>query len=335
MSKEYFPDEAGGKELEKIFDNIKNEGRGKKYDCLVGISGGVDSSYVAYMGYLHGLRMLAVHIDDGMDSEIAKQNINNLCKKANIELVLIKPDVKEYADLILSFFKASVPNLAMPQDNILLKALSDIQKEYKLKYSLNGANFSLESILERSTGINASDKKHILSIHKQFGGNAISKLRFQTLLETYISGRYFYRIKKVLPLNYINYTLEKALIDLKDFSDYEYYGGKHYESILTRFLQCYYLPTKFGFDKRKSHYSSLIVSGQMEREEAIKNLESSPYISNDLLQSDMNFLADYLGVSRKEFDAIVELPPRQHSDYPMSSLNKMAGIARKFRHYLG
>lgn len=335
MPKEYFPDEFGKKELEKIFDNIRIDGKGKKFDCFVGISGGVDSSYVAYLGYVHGLRMLAVHIDDGMNTETAQRNITNLCKKTNIELVLIKPDIKEYADLTLSFFKASVPNLAMPQDNILMKALFDIQKKYKLKYSLNGANFSLESILERSTGINPCDKKHILAIHKQFGKNPISKIKFQTLPERYILGRYFYNYRKILPLNYINYNLEKALIELKDFSGYEYYGGKHYENILTRFLQCYYLPTKFGFDKRKSHYSSMIVSGQMERKEAIKKLESSPYISDTLLQSDMNFLADYFNISRQEFNSIIISPPCKHSDYSMSSLNKLAGIARKFRHYLG
>ena len=332
---EYFPNEEGKKKLDDLMAKLKKEGEGKKYDCIVGVSGGLDSSYVIYLGYKYGLRMLAVHIDDGLDTEIAKQNIKNLCEKAKVELINVCPDKEQYADLMLAFFKASVPNLAVPQDNLLIQALHDITKKYGIKYSLSGANFAHESILERSTGINAMDKTHLLAIHKQFGTKPINKLRVGNLWSAYIGWRYFSKITSFYPLNYVDYNKERVLAELKEFSDYNYYGGKHYESILCRFLQCYYLPTKYNFDKRKSHLSSLVVDGQMTRDEALAELKKPAYISEELKEQDMNFLADYFGISRQEFDHIVALPAKQHTDYPMSWLERYEGIARKFRKYLG
>lgn len=279
--------------------------------------------------------MLAVHIDDGLDTEIAKQNIKNLCEKAEVDLINIQPDKEQYADLLLSFFKASVPNLAMPQDNLLIQALHDITKEYGIKYSLSGANFAHESILERSTGINAMDRTHIMGVHKRFGTKPINKLKVGNLWSAYIGWRYFSKITTFYPLNYIEYNKERVLKELKEFSGYDYYGGKHYESVLCRFLQCYYLPSKYNFDKRKSHFSSLIVDGQMTREEAIEQLNKPAYISEELKEFDMNFLADYFGITRTEFDEIVSLPAKQHADYPKSILENFEGIARKLRKYIG
>ena len=332
---EYFPDVRGKKTLDELIAKIKEQGRGKKYDCIVGVSGGLDSSYVLYMGYQYGLRILAVHIDDGLDTEIAKQNIRNLCEKAGVELINICPDKEQYADLMLAFFKASVPNLAMPQDNLLIQALHDIAKTKNIKYSLSGANFAHESILERSTGINAMDKTHILAIHKQFGTKPIDKLRIGNLWSAYIGWRYYSKVETIYPLNYIDYNKKRVLDELKEFSDYNYYGGKHYESILCRFLQCYYLPAKYNFDKRKSHFSSLIVDGQMTREDALEELKKPAYISDELKEADMNALADFFSISREDFEQIITLPAKQHTDYPMSWLERFEGVARKFRKFLG
>lgn len=334
-SSEYFPNEEGKKKLDAIMMKIKDEGKEKKYDCLVGVSGGVDSSYIIYLGHLYGLRMLAVHIDDGLDTEIAKKNIIDLCTVAKVELINITPDKEQYADLLLAFIKASVPNLAMPQDNILLKELHEIIRKHHIKYSLNGANFAHEAILERFDEVNANDKRHIKYIHGKFGTKPMDNLKLQSLFESYIFRRYLSPIISIRPLDYIDYNLEKTLSDLKNFSGYTYYGGKHYESILTRFLQCYYLPVKYGFDKRKSHFSSLIVSGQMTREEAIQKLEQSPYVSEDLLEYDKNVLAEFMGISLQEFHQLIALPPKLHTDYPYSLWNKFAPLARKFRRYLG
>jgi len=335
MSSEYFPNELGEKMLNNIMDKIKAEGRGKEYDCMVGVSGGLDSSYVVYLGYKYGLRMLAVHIDDGLDTEVSVRNINNLCEKARVRIVSIKPHLDQYKDLTRSFFLARVPNLAMPQDNLLKAALNDTAKKYNLRYRLSGANFALECILERSMGINPFDRKHIIAVHKQFGKGNIDKLRIAGFYEAYIHNRYFNQSINVLPLNMIDYNLKNALTQLSIFCDYNYYGGKHYESILTRFLQCYYLPVKYGIDKRKSHFSSMIISGQMTRAEALAQLSKDSYINNELKEYDFNFMADYLGMTREEFDNLMDLPPKQHQDYPLSSINNFAGLARKFRKYLG
>lgn len=335
MPNEYFPDDEGKKKLDEMMSIIKKEGEGKKYDCIVGVSGGLDSSYIVYIGHKYGLRMLAVHIDDGLDTDISKQNIKSLCEKANVDLINIKPDKEQYADLTLAFLKAGVPNLAIPQDNILLKELHEIVVKNKIKYSLHGGNFAQECILERSTGVNALDKTHILAIHKRFGTKPIDKLNIAGLLTFYIGYRYFSPVTTYRPLNYLDYNKKRALAELKEFSGYNYYGGKHYESILTRFMQCYYLPTKFKFDKRKSHLSSLIVTDQMTRDEALEELKKPAYITEDMKEQDMNFLADYFGISRKEFDEIVASPAKQHSDYPMSWLEHFDSIARRFRRYIG
>lgn len=332
---EYFPNAEGKKRLDELMAKLKKEGDGEKYDCIVGVSGGLDSSYIIYLGFLYGLRMLAVHIDDGLDTEVAKQNINRLCDKAKVDLVNLSPDREQYADLLLSFFKAAVPNLAVPQDNLLIQALHDITKKYGIKYSLSGANFAHESILERSTGINAMDKTHLLAIHKQFGTKAIDKLRIGNLWSAYVGWRYFSKVTSFYPLNYIDYNKKRVLSELKEFSGYDYYGGKHYESILCRFLQCYYLPTKYNFDKRKSHLSSLVVDGQMTRDEALEELKKPAYVSKELQEYDMNFLANYFGISRTEFNTIIAMPAKQHCDYPMSWLENFEGIARKFRRFLG
>lgn len=332
---EYFPNEEGEKKLDEMMAMLKEKGKGQDYDCIVGVSGGLDSSYIIYLGYKYGLRMLAVHIDDGTDTEVSKQNIKKLCEKANVKLINVCPDEEQYKDLTLAFFKASVPNLAMPQDNLLIQALHDITKQYGIKYSLSGANFAHESILERSTGINAMDKTHILAIHKRFGTKPVDKLRIGNLWSAYIGWRYFSKVTNLYPLNYLDYNKERVLAELKEFSDYNYYGGKHYECVLTRFLQCYYLPEKYQFDKRKSHFSSLIVDGQMSRDVAIEELKKPAYISNELKEQDMNFLADYFGIKRDEFDRIIALPAKQHSDYPKSWLENFEGIARKFRKFIG
>jgi N-acetyl sugar amidotransferase len=333
---EYFPNEEGKRKLNAIMEKIKETGKGQVYDCMVGVSGGVDSSYIIYLGFIYGLRMLAVHIDDGFDTDIAMSNIRNLCTKAKVELIIVKPDKEQFADVIGSFFMASVPSVAISQDSILMAALNDVGKKYNLKYNLSGGNFALESILQRGQdNINYADKKHIEAIHKLFGKGKIDKLRLISFYEKYIVAKYFNKVKKILPLNYIDYNLESVLQELSDFCGYNYYGGKHYESILTRFLQCYYLPTKYDFDKRKSHFSSMIVSNQMSREEALERISKPAYITEELKESDFNFIADYLCMSRVEFDQLVALLPKKHTDYTISNINKFAGVARKLRRYLG
>lgn len=337
VDKEYFPNEEGKKRLTKMISKIKEECKNDAYDCMVGISGGVDSSYVLYLGYKYGLRMLAVHIDDGYDTEQAKENIEKICKAADTKLINVKPDAEQYDDLIFSFLKAGLPDLALIQDNILLASLYKYAKENKIKYFLSGANFAHECILERNTGsVDACDKRHILAINRKFGRVKVDNLEFISIARKYIGQKYFSKVITLRPLNYVDYNLLKVLNELYEFSGYEYYGGKHYESILTRFMQCYYLPVKFNKDKRKSHFSSLIINGQMKREEAVERLKKSAYINEKVLEADMVFLSQKFDITVDELMRIInDIPPKRHTDYAHSVLNKFSKIARKFRKYLG
>lgn len=333
---EYFPNAQGKAKLDELMQKIKNDGIGKKFDCMVGVSGGIDSSYIVYLGYQYKLRMICIHVDDGFDTELAKKNMQDLCAAAKAELILVKPDEKQYADLTKCLFLARIPNLALVQDNMIIASLHDIAKKYDIGYSLSGANFAMESILQRGAEpINSGDKKHIIALHNRFGTEKIDKLRFSSMFENYIYQRYFSKTKSCYPLNYVEYNLDKVLGELQDFSGYTYYGGKHYESILTRFLQCYYLPEKYNFDKRKSHFSSMIMSDQMTREDALERLAKSPYTNDELKQFDFEFIANYLGMDMETFTTLLKQPACDHSEYPVSALNKLAPIARKLRKFLG
>lgn len=328
-------EQVNEQKLEALFNKIKQDCKDDPYDCLVGVSGGLDSSYIIYLGHKYGLRMLGLHIDDGLDTETAKKNVRNLCEKAQVDLVNISPDPEQYRDLLLSFFKASVPDLAIPQDNLILSALTDAVKKYKLKYLLHGYNLSMESILQSGNGYTASDSVHIRAIQKQFSGKPINKLRLTNTFETSVLKRLRKDVIQVYPLNMIDYRFEQVLSELQEFCGYDYYGGKHHESVLCRFMQCWYLPVKFGVDKRKSHLSSMIVSGQMTREAALEQLKHSGYASQELEEYDRNTLAEFMGISREEFDAIVNLPPRSHDEYPKSFLSsKLIPFLLKYRKFL-
>lgn len=321
--------------LKELFDRIKEDCKNDPYDCLVGVSGGLDSSYILYLGHKYGLRMLGVHIDDGLDTEVSKKNVHNLCEKAQVDLISIEPDPEQYRDLLLSLFKASVPNLAIAQDNLIQAALTDAVKKYKLKYLLHGYNLSMESVLQSGNTYTSADSTHIRAIQKRFSGKPIDKLRLTNTFETSVLKRLRKDVVQVYPLNMIDYRFDDVLSELEAFCGYTYYGGKHHESVLCRFMQCWYLPVKFGVDKRKSHLSSLIVSGQISREEALAELEHSGYPSREMEEFDRNTLAAFMGISREEFDRIVNLPPRSHDDYPKSFLSsKLVPFLLKYRKIL-
>lgn len=333
MPAEYFPD--GGVLLEETIKKIKTDCKEDPYDCMVGVSGGIDSSYILYLGHKFGLRMIAIHIDDGLDNPIATENLRKLVEATGCDYKTIEPDREEYADVLYALFQASVSNLAIAQDNLIMKALQDFGEGNGIKYIFDGANFAHESILERSaTGVNSGDKKFIIEVHKRFGRVPLKKLAFMSLTDKYIKRRSNKGFKHIRPLNYMDYRLDGAIKELRQFCDFEYYGGKHYESILTRFMQCWYLPTKFGLDKRKSHYASLIMSGQMTRDEALRKLEQPFYPSDEVLREDKKFLATYMGITVQQMDALIAQPPKTMYDYPHSKLNGLAPVARKFRKIL-
>jgi N-acetyl sugar amidotransferase len=317
----YFPNTEGDTKLNNLVSDLKTKGKGKKYDCLMGISGGLDSSYLAYLGYKWGLRILAVHIDDGFDTKIATENIRKLCDACKIELITIKPDAEQFNDLTKAFIMAEVSNIAIPQDNILFAYLYHYAKKYKINTFLSGGNFSLESILKQDGGSNAYDLSFIRDIHKKYGTKAIDKLIFLSNFRR-MTDKYIYRIKSVRPLNYINYNKERALKELQDFCGFEYYGAKHCENTFTKIAQLYWLVEKFKNDKRTSHFSSMIISDQMSRDDAMLELQKPLY--NDIeINQEIKFVLSELGLTVDEFNAIIKRPGKKDSEYKTSLSYKL------------
>lgn len=311
--KTYFPNEQGQKRLEILLKDIKSSAEGKKYDCIMGLSGGLDSSYLAYLGYKWGLRVLAVHIDDGYDTEISKKNLDKIVKATGFDYEIIKPDAKQFNNLTLAYMKAGVPNLAIPQDNVLFAFLYKKMKEYKIQYFLTGGNFALESILQNGNSYKASDVVNIKDINKRFGNYNIDKLEFISTIDQQINKKVL-GIKTPRALNFIDYNRDRAFKELAEFCGFEYYGRKHLENILTAFIQLYWLPKKFGVDKRTSHLSSMIISGQMTREEALKEL-AEPMYDEKMMADYISFIKKQMGISDQEFDQIMTSPTHQHTEY--------------------
>lgn len=309
----YFPNKEGEKRLEKTIKEIKENSVGKKYDCIMGISGGLDSSYLAYIGWKCGLRVLAIHIDDGYDTDVSKKNVRRLIEKTGFDYEVIIPDEKQFNALTLAFMRAGVPNIAMPQDDILFAFLYGQMKKYDIKYFLSGLNFALECILQRGNTHRYTDIVNIKDINERFGTEKLDKLKFISTKDRIVD-KYLKGVKTLTLLDLIDYNRDKAFQELNDFCGFEYYGRKHLENILTGFIQLYWFPKKFGVDKRKSHLSSMIISGQMTREKALEEL-AEPLYDEKQMNEWINFIACKLGISREEFDNICNQPCHQHEEY--------------------
>ena len=310
----YLPNDEGKKQLELMIAKLKKEGEGKKYDCLMGISGGLDSAYLAYLGAVKWeLRILAVHIDDGFDTQLAKDNISNLCKACGIEIIYEYPDKEQFNDLTRAFILAEVPNIAIPQDNAILAYLYNYARKYKTYNFLSGSNFALECILQKGNTFTAFDLIHIKDIHERFGTKSLSKLtllsKWRILFEGFVNNQ-----KTLRPLNYINYDKAKAISELNEFCGFTYYEAKHLENIFTKVAQLVWFAKKFRVDKRHSHLSSLIVSGQMTRDEAIVELQKLMY-DEEKMEYDTQFVLNELNITREEFDKLLSQPGKQHTEY--------------------
>lgn len=300
--------------LRTILTEMKKEGRNKEYDCVAGISGGVDSCYVVYLLKKHGLNPLAVHFDSGWNSELAVNNIENILKKLDVDLHTFVVNWEEMRDLQLSFFKSSVPNQDIPTDHAILATLFMTAKKHHIKYIVSGSNMASESILPKAWGYASKDLRHIKAIQRRFG--SLKLKQYPTLgIAKEVFSRMIRRTKIVNFLDHIDYIKADAKKLLTDELDWRDYGGKHYESVFTRFFQSYYLPIKFGYDKRRAHLSSLIVSGQMLRDDALIEMENPTDTAENLKQGKI-FVAKKLGLSEEEFDKIITQPPRRHLDYP-------------------
>lgn len=301
-------------ELDAIVAQIKERGRGHDYDCIMGLSGGVDSSYVAYTAKHLGLRPLAVHFDSGWNSELAVNNIENIVKKLGIDLHTHVVDWEEMRDLQLAFFKASVANCDIPTDHAFPAILYREAARHGIKYILSGSNYATEFILPSAWGYQSGDLRHLRDIHNRFGLHKLREYPTIGFFQQYIWYPYVRGIKTVKLLNYLPYNKFEAKRTIIRELDWRDYGGKHYESVFTRFFQGYYLPVKFGYDKRRAHLSSLINAGQVTREEALTEL-GQPTYDPQLQADDKTFVAKKLGVSAAELDAIFQQPNKDYSDY--------------------
>lgn len=299
--------------LEKIVSEIKKKGENKPYDCIIGLSGGVDSTYVAWVARKYGLRPLAVHVDNGWNSSLAVTNIQNVLQKLNIDLYTYVINWEEFKDLQLAYLKAGVVDIEALTDHAIISVLFKTAKENNIHYVLSGESVETEGVLPSSWVHNKSDHANILDIHKKFGKIPINSYPILNHWKHLVQS-FFFKIKYIPILDYIQYDKESAKsVIIKELS-WKDYGGKHYESIFTRFYQSYILPTKFGIDKRKSHYSTLINAGQMTREEALELLKL-PTDSIERIKDDKKFVVKKFGITEDEFDKIMLEQPVEHNKY--------------------
>jgi N-acetyl sugar amidotransferase len=315
MKNDLHTDEKGQVLLEKLILKIKKKNKTKEYDCVVGVSGGVDSTMVAYLAKRKfGLRPLAVHLDNGWNSELAVNNIEKTLKVLGIDLYTHVLNWDEFKSLQLSFLKSSFINAEIPTDHAITALLFQIAAKNGIRYILGGSNIATEGVLPFNWVYDHRDWRLIKSIHKRFERKNLRNYPHYTL-----SLMFYYifikRIKYISLLNFVEYNKNEAIKNISEELGWEYYGGKHYESIYTRFYQGYILPTKYNVDKRKSHLSSLIRSGQMSREEALEELKQPPY-PKDLAEEDKLYVAKKFGLTETEFDKLMDLPIKSFKEYP-------------------
>ncbi len=331
LPKRVFPGEVGRIALEKLVDAIKVRGRGQDYDCLIGVSGGVDSTFVAYLTKKYGLRPLAVHLDNGWNSELAVKNIELTLSKLGIDLYTEVLDWDEFRDLQMSFLKASTTDMEIPTDHAILAVLWKRALSHGIKYIISGMNFRTESTFVQSWTYGHWDWRYIRGLQKRFGSRLLRTFPHFTLFDLFYA-HVVRGVRSVSILNYIDYDKEAAMKILSDELGWKYYGGKHYESVYTRFIQGYILPQKFGVDKRYGHLSDLVRSGLMTRSKALEEIEKPPY-PEDLFAKDYGFVLKKFGITDEEFQSIMSAPVRTYRDYEnsealMKALRRAIAFAR-------
>jgi len=300
--------------LSALVEEIKEKGIKKKYDCIIGVSGGVDSSFVAYTVKQLGLRPLAIHLDNGWDSELAVKNIENICKKLEIDLYTHVIDWEEFKDLQLAFLRASTPDSEIPSDHAITAILFQRALQEDVKYILIGTNTATESIGVNAWSQGHADWKYIESVHRQFGTKQLETFPHYSIFDL-MKWKILNRVRLIRILDYIDYDKLEAKGILQKEICWKDYGDKHHESVYTKFFQAYILPTKFGFDKRKSHLSSLICAGQTTRDRALQELKKELYPSQELKEN-IDYVINKFGLSKEEFDSMMKTPPKTYWQYP-------------------
>lgn len=309
-------DERGRAELDAIVARIKAEGKGRSHDCLIGVSGGVDSSYLVHLAKAElGLRPLLFHVDAGWNSQAAVNNIERLVDELELDLHTEVVDWAEMRDLQLAFFKAQVPHLDTPQDHAFFAGLYNFAAQKGVRTILTGANYSTECVREPlEWHYHASDLVQMRDIHRKFGTIPLRKFPQADILKFKIWYRYAKGIRVEKPLNYFPYRKEEAIQLLEERYGWQRYPHKHYESRFTKFYEGYWLIRKFGYDKRRAHFSSLILTGQMARDEALSRLSEPPFAEEEAMR-DLAYVAKKLEVEPEDLLALLDGPRRSYRDY--------------------
>lgn len=301
--------------LEAWVERIRKAGKGRDYDCVIGVSGGVDSTYVAYKTKELGLRPLAVHLDNGWDAELAVHNIQKVLSSLGIDLVTHVLDWDEFRDLQLAFLRASTPDSEIPSDHAIIASVFGTAWKRRIPHLVLGHNRATELVLPPAWSQGHFDWLYIRAVHRRFGTRPLRT--FPHLgPAAYLRYRWWSANRVLNLLDYVPYSKREAMRVLTNRLGWQYYGGKHYESIYTRFFQGYILPTKFGYDKRRAHLSNLVLSGEMTREEALREVAEDPYPSEQMKREDREYVIKKLGLSEAEFEQIMRAPPRRYGDYP-------------------
>lgn len=312
------PQENRFDELEKLAEQIRKAGRNSEYDCILGLSGGADSSYLAYIAkeVMH-LRPLALVVDTGWNLNVAVENIEKIVKGLDLDMYTEVINWKEMADFQLAFFKAGISSQDFPQDHAIFASLYNYAVKHNIKYVLTGSNSATEFIRPPVEWLYMNDLRMAKDIHKKFGQRELKTFPMCGMLTYKVYYRYFKGMRRAYPLDYVVYNKAEAEDLLHEKYGWTKYENKHYENVFTRFFEGYYLPHKFGFDTRKNVLSNQILAGTMTREEALQILEKPSY-DPDLMVQDKEYVAKKLGITVQEFDEIIESPNKTPADYKNS-----------------
>lgn len=313
----WHPDEQSEKEIMQVVDKIKRDGKGKPHDCLIGISGGLDSSYLVYIAKVKfGLNPLLFHVDAGWNSDVSTHNIQKLIEGLGLELYTEVVNWEEMKDLQRAFIKAQVPDIDTPQDLVFFSSLYNFAVKHKYKYILTGGNFSTECVREPLEwgAYYQTDMRYVRDIHNKFGERKLKTFPTCDIFKYKIQYRLLNGIRVVKPLDKIPFSKEAAIVLLEKEFGWQRYQHKHHESRFTRFFEAYWLPRKFGFDKRKNHLSSLVLTNQMTREAALDRV-SRPELPEDELLKEFEYVAKKLDFTVEELRSYFEGPNKTFRDY--------------------
>lgn len=312
----WHPDDKGAAMFRAMVERIKASGKGRPFDCIMGMSGGLDSSYLLHLAVSEfGLRPLVFHVDGGWNTDLAVNNIQVLVDKLGLDLYTEVINWEEMRDFQLAFFKSGVPHLDIPQDHAFVATLYHFANKHGIKYIVNGGNYSTECVRNPKEWLYyGTDIAQIKDIHRRFGAVELKTYPFSSILFHKVYLRYIRGVQVVKPLNLMPYTKEHASKVLSDIYGWRPYPQKHFESRFTRFYEGYWLPTRFGYDTRRVQYSSLILTGQMTREEAIERLKQPAY-DPATIDEDFEYIATKLGISVQELSTYHEMPLKTYKDY--------------------